>query len=176
MRRIILLGYMGAGKTTVGRELAKRLNLRFYDLDWYIETRFCKKVSEIFAAETEEGFRRKERNMLHEVAEFEDVVISLGGGAPCFYDNMDYVNQQGETIYMKGTPEILFEHLMMAKGKRPLLEGKNPEEMKEYIKSSLETREPFYSKAKHIYNIELLGNGEKIKSCVEDICHMLNIP
>jgi shikimate kinase len=89
---------------------------------------------------------------------------------------MDYVNQQGETIYMKGTPEILFEHLMMAKGKRPLLEGKNPEEMKEYIKSSLETREPFYSKAKHIYNIELLGNGEKIKSCVEDICHMLNIP
>ena len=138
MTRIILLGYMGAGKTTVGRELAKRLNLRFYDLDWYIETRFCKKVSDIFAAETEEG--------------------------------------QGETIYLKGTPEILFQHLLMAKGKRPLLEGKSPDEIKEYIKSSLETREPFYSKAKHIYNIELLGNGEKIKSCVEDICHMLNIP
>ena len=114
--------------------------------------------------------------MLHEVAEFEDVVISLGGGAPCFYDNMDYINRQGETIYLKGTPEILFQHLLMAKGKRPLLEGKSPDEIKEYIKSSLETREPFYSKAKHIYNIELLGNGEKIKSCVEDICHMLNIP
>ena len=176
MTRIILLGYMGAGKTTVGRELAKHLNLMFYDLDWYIENRFKKKVSQIFAEEGEEGFRKKERNMLHEVAEFEDVVISLGGGAACFFDNMDYINQQGETIYLKGTPEILYQHLMMAKGKRPLLEGKTPEELKQYIGESLETREPYYGKAKHIFNIELLGNGEKIKKCVEDICHMLNIP
>lgn len=176
MTRIVLLGYMGAGKTTVGRELAKKLNLMFYDLDWYIESRFKKKVSQIFAEEGEEGFRKKERNMLHEVAEFEDVIISLGGGTPCFFDNMEYINQQAETIYLKGTPEILYEHLMMAKGKRPLLEGKSPEELKEYIKTSLEGREPFYSQAKHIFNIELLGNGDKINKCVEDICTMLNIP
>lgn len=176
MKRIILLGYMGAGKTTVGRELAKRLNLMFYDLDWYIENRFKKKIPQIFAEEGEEGFRRKEKNMLHEVAEFEDVVISLGGGAPCFFDNMDYINQQGESIYLKGTPEVLYEHLMMAKGKRPLLEGKSPEELKDYIKTSLEGREEFYGKARHIFNIELLGSGEKIKQCVEDICTMLNIP
>ena len=178
MKRIILLGYMGAGKTTVGRELAKRLNMRFYDLDWYIESRFCKKVSQIFEAEGEEGFRKKERNMLHEVAEFEDVVVALGGGAPCFFDNMEYINQidDTETIYLKGTPEVLYQHLMMAKGKRPLLEGKSPEELKSYIRESLEGREPYYNKAKHVFNIELLGNGEKIKACVEDICHMLNIP
>ncbi len=113
---------------------------------------------------------------MHEVAEFEDVIISLGGGRPCFFDNMEYINQQAETIYLKGTPEILYEHLMMAKGKRPLLEGKSPEELKEYIKTSLESREPFYCQAKHIFNIELLGNGDKINKCVEDICTMLNIP
>lgn len=175
MKRIILLGYMGAGKTTVGRELAKRLDMRFYDLDWYIESRFNKKVSQIFAEEGEEGFRKKERNMLHEVAEFEDVIISLGGGTPCFFDNMEYINQQGDTIYLKGTPDVLYEHLMMAKGKRPLLEGKSPEELKEYIKTSLIGREPFYNQAKNIFDIELLGNGEKIKKCVEDICTMLNL-
>ena len=175
MTRIILLGYMGAGKTTVGRALAKRLGLRFYDLDWYIETRFCKKVSQIFAQEGEEGFRRKERNMLHEVAEFEDVIISLGGGAPCFFDNMDYINQQGDTIYLKGSTEVLYEHLMLARGKRPLLEGKTPDELKAYIEESLQVREPFYSKAKYTYDIQFLGTGEKVNQSVEEICLMLKI-
>lgn len=173
MRRIILLGYMGAGKTTVGRELAKRLNLRFYDLDWYIESRFNKKVSEIFAKEGEEGFRKKERNMLHEVAEFEDVVISLGGGAPCFFDNMEYINQQAKTVYLKGTPEVLFQHLMMAKGKRPLLEGKGPEELKAYIEESLQAREPFYSQAKHVYDIEVMGTVEMVDKCTTEIIKMI---
>ncbi|MDO4215551.1 MAG: shikimate kinase [Bacteroidales bacterium] len=173
MKRIILLGYMGAGKTTVGRELAKRLNLRFYDLDWYIESRFKKKVSEIFALEGEEGFRKKERNMLHEVAEFEDVVISLGGGAPCFFDNMEYINQQADTVYLKGTPEVLFQHLMMAKGKRPLLEGKNPEELKAYIEESLQGREPFYSQAKYVYNIEVMGTVEMVDKSTTEIIKMI---
>lgn len=173
MKRIILLGYMGAGKTTVGRELAKRLNLRFYDLDWYIESRFKKKVSEIFALEGEEGFRKKERNMLHEVAEFEDVVISLGGGAPCFFDNMEYINQQADTVYLKGTPEVLFQHLMMAKGKRPLLEGKNPEELKAYIEESLQVREPFYSQAKYVYNIEVMGTVEMVDKSTTEIIKMI---
>lgn len=175
MIRIILMGYMGAGKTTVGRALAKKLNLKFYDLDWYIESRFCKKISEIFATEGEEGFRRKERAMLHEVAEFEDVVVALGGGAPCFFDNMDYINEQGDTIYLKGTPEVLYQHLLMGKGKRPLLEGKTPEQLKEYIRTSLEGREPFYGKARYIYNIELMGSEENVWHAVDDIIQMLNL-
>lgn len=175
MIRIILLGYMGAGKTTVGRILAKELGVQFYDLDWYIETRFCKKISEIFAQEGEEGFRKKERAMLHEVAEFENVVIALGGGAPCFFDNMEYLNQQGDTIYLKGTPEVLYQHLLMAKGKRPLLEGKTKEELKEYIQTSLETREPFYSQAKHIYNIRLMGTHDQVDDCVKEVRKLLNI-
>lgn len=175
MTRIILLGYMGAGKTTVGRILAKELGLQFYDLDWYIETRFCKKVSDIFAAEGEEGFRKKERAMLHEVAEFENVVIALGGGAPCFFDNMEYINNQGDTVYLKGTPEVLYQHLQMAKGKRPLLEGKTKEELKEYIQESLEKREPFYSQAKNIYNIRLMGTQDQVDDCVKEIRKMLNV-
>ena len=80
MKRIVLIGYMGSGKTTVGKALAKEIGLPFYDLDWYIESRMRKKVSQIFAERGEEGFRQIERNMLHEVAEFEDVVVSCGGG------------------------------------------------------------------------------------------------
>ena len=105
MTRIILIGYMGAGKTTVGKALAKDLGLMFYDLDWYIESRMHKTVAQIFKESGEEGFRRIERNMLHEVAEFEDVVISCGGGTPCFFDNMEYMNSQGQTLYLQASPE-----------------------------------------------------------------------
>ena len=92
MRRIIIIGYMGAGKTTVGRALAKETGMQFYDLDWYIEGRMHKTVSQLFAERGEESFRRIEHNMLHEAAEFEDVIISCGGGTPCFFDNMEYMN------------------------------------------------------------------------------------
>lgn len=111
MRRIIIIGYMGAGKTTVGRALAAELGIEFYDLDWYIESRMRKTVKQLFDEVGEEGFRKIEHNMLHEVAEFENVVISCGGGTPCFFDNMAYMNQQGDTVYLKASPEILYKHL-----------------------------------------------------------------
>ena len=128
MKSIIIIGYMGAGKTTVGKALAKELGVMFYDLDWYIESRMRKTVKQIFDEMGEEGFRHIEHNMLHEVAEFENVVVSCGGGTPCFFDNMDYMNQAGETIYLKASPETLHAHLKMGKGVRPLLLNKTPEE------------------------------------------------
>ena len=94
MTRILLTGYMGAGKTTLGRALATKLGLTFIDLDCYIEERFRKTISQIFAEKGEEGFRDIERRMLHEVAEFEDIIISTGGGTPCFFDNIDYMNSK----------------------------------------------------------------------------------
>ena len=123
MIRIIMIGYMGAGKTTVGRQLALALGCSFYDLDWYIEMRYHRTVAQIFAERGEEGFRELERNMLHEVAEFENIVLSCGGGTPCFFDNMEYMNQQGETIYLNASPAVLKEHLQMGKSVRPLIQG-----------------------------------------------------
>lgn len=175
MRRIILIGYMGSGKTTVGKALAKDLNLPFYDLDWYIESRMRKTVAQIFEEKGEEGFRKIEHNMLHEVAEFEDVVISCGGGTPCFFDNIDYLNAQGDVVYLKAEPEVLYKHLMMGKGNRPLLKGKTPDELIEFIKEQLGKREEFYTKAKHTLDVSLMDNFEKIAISVEKVKEILGL-
>lgn len=167
MKRIILIGFMGAGKTTVGRQLALALGLQFYDLDWYIEMRYHQKVSEIFAQHGEAYFRDLERRMLHEVAEFEDVVVSCGGGTPCFGDNMQYMNQQAETVYLKLEPEVLAMHLSMGRTVRPLILGKSGDELLQYIREALAQREPFYSQAKHTVDVSLMDNFEKISITID---------
>ncbi|MBO5466043.1 MAG: shikimate kinase [Prevotella sp.] len=175
MRRIILIGYMGAGKTTIGKVLAKELDMQFYDLDWYIESRMHKTVPQIFAERGEEGFRKIEHNMLHEVAEFEDVIISCGGGTPCFFDNIDYMNKQGDVVYLKVEPETLYKHLKMGKTERPLLKGKSQEELIAFIREQLEKREPFYTKARYMLDVTLMDNYEKIKISVEKIRELLGV-
>lgn len=175
MIRIILIGFMGAGKTTVGKALAAELGVPFYDLDWFITTRYRRSVSEIFAERGEEGFRDLERRMLHETAEFEDIVLSCGGGTPCFFDNMEYMNSLADTIYLKATPEVLAVHLRMGKGKRPLLEGKSPTELEEYVREMLQNREPYYTQAKHTIDVSLLDTTSKIQDCVKIIRDMLNV-
>ena len=175
MKRVILIGYMGSGKTTVGKALSKETGMMFYDLDWYIESRMRKSVSQIFAEKGEEGFRKIEHNMLHEVAEFEDVIISCGGGTPCFFDNMDYLNQQGEVIYLKASPETLYKHLMMAKIERPLLKGKSTDELIAYITEHLKQREPFYEKARHMLDVNVLDDYDKIKISVQQLRELLKL-
>ena len=160
---------MGAGKTTIGKALAKELGIMFYDLDWYIESRMRRTVAQIFSDEGEEGFREIERNMLHEVAEFEDVVISCGGGTPCFYDNMDYMNSASDVVYLKATPEILYAHLQMGKGIRPLLVGKSKEELLSFITEQLKYREQFYMKANHIIDISLMDSEDMVNHAAENI-------
>jgi len=149
MKRLFLIGYMGCGKTTTGKRIAEKYGLDFIDLDNYIETRFFKTVSELFKERGEEEFRKMERHMLEEVALFEDVIISTGGGAACFFDNMEMMNECGDTVYLKASAEDLFAYLRTAKQDRPLLRDKTDEEMLSYIKDSLSKREPFYSKAKY---------------------------
>ena len=175
MRRIILIGYMGSGKTTVGKALSKETGMMFYDLDWYIESRMRKTVSQIFAERGEEGFRQIEYNMLHEVAEFENVIISCGGGTPCFFDNMDYLNQQGDVVYLKATPETLYKHLLMAKVERPLLKDKSPEELIAYITEHLKERTPFCEKARYTLDVNVLDNYDKIAVSVERIKSLLSL-
>ena len=166
MKCIILIGYMCAGKTTVGKALAKELGRTFYDLDWYVEERFHKKVPQIFAEEGEARFRDLERRMLHEVAEFENIVLSCGGGTPCHFDNMDYMNSVAETYYLKATPETLIQHIAISRGERPLLKGKSPEELRECVSTQLAEREPYYEKAQHIVDINVLDSFDKIKDIV----------
>ena len=115
------------------------------------------------------GFRIIEKNMLHEVAEFENVVLACGGGTPCFFDNMEYMVGQGDVVYLRGTPEVLFRHLKMGKGVRPLLLGKNDEELLEYIKENVEKREEFYMKANHIVDIPCMEDEDKILDTTEKI-------
>lgn len=167
MKCIALVGYMCVGKTTVGKALAKELGAFFYDLDWYIEHRYRRKIPEIFATEGEAKFRDMECRMLHEVAEFEDVVLSCGGGTPTYADNMDYLNSVAETFYLKATPETILAHLSMAKGQRPLLEGKSPEELEAYVRAQLEAREAYYAKARHIVDVNILDSFERINDVVE---------
>lgn len=173
MNRIILIGYMGAGKTTLGKILARELNLEFIDLDSYIENRFHQSVSQLFATRGEEGFRKIERNMLFEVAEFENVVISAGGGTPCFFDNMEYMNKQGLTIYLKATPETLRTHLRMGKQKRPLIAEKNDTELDAFIRESLDKREPFYCQAQQIFDTGLLDNGIRIQEVAQSLIELI---
>ena len=175
MRRIILIGYMGSGKTTVGKALSKELGIMFYDLDWYIESRMRKTVAQLFAERGEEGFRKIEYNMLHEVAEFENVIISCGGGTPCFFDNIDYLNQQGDVVYLKARPDVLYQHLLMGKVERPLIKGKSPEELIAYIEEQLQKREPFYAKAKYTLDVSLMEDYDKIKTSVAKLREILNI-
>ena len=175
MIRVILIGYMGAGKTTVGKALAQELGVPFYDLDWYITNRMRKTIAQIFEERGEEGFRQIERNMLHEVAEFEDVIISCGGGTPCFFDNIDYMNQQAPVVYLKAEPEVLYKHLAMSKNDRPLLRGKSQEELITFITEQLEKRSPYYTKAAYTLDVRLMDDYSKIKISVDKLRKLLNI-
>ena len=158
---------MGSGKTTVGRQLALALGRTFYDLDWYIEMRYHRSVPQLFEERGEEGFREIERNMLHEAAEFEDIVLSCGGGTPCFFDNMDYICSVSESVYLKATPEVLTQHLKMRRVERPLLNGKSEEELFDFVRTSLKEREPYYLKAKHVIDVTLLDNYDKLQTSVQ---------
>lgn len=148
--RIYLVGYMGCGKSTIGRKLAELMGISFIDLDKYIEERYFKSVPAIFAEEGEKGFREKERTALLEVSQFENIVIGTGGGAPCFFDNMEVMNNDGVTVYIAPNTEVLASRLIKSKTERPLIAGKSREELILFIKGALLLRAPFYEKAKVI--------------------------
>lgn len=167
MKRIFLIGYMGAGKTTVGKMLARRMGLSFIDLDCYIESRYLRTVGQLFDEKGEKAFREIERNLLREVAEFEDVLISTGGGTPCFYDNMEFINRSGESVYLKVSVEELLNRLEMCKHSRPLLRNKTREELRLFIAENLQKREPFYMKASVVFEAEQMNTAKDVQMITE---------
>ena len=112
--------------------------------------------------------------MLHEVAEFEDVIISCGGGTPCFFDNMDYMNQQAQVVYLKAGPQVLYDHLAMSRHERPLIKGKSHEELINFITEQLAQREPFYLKARYHFDISVMDNLEKVNATVDQLLAKLD--
>lgn len=148
MQRYFLIGYMGSGKTTMGRIMAKNLGYEFIDLDVFIEARYRMTIPQIFEKYGEDEFRRIERECLHEVAGFENTVVSTGGGAPCFFDNMEFMKTNGCTIYIQMDARQLTDRLLTTQtSSRPLIAGKTPDELYDFISMNLEKRQPYYSQA-----------------------------
>lgn len=157
---------MGSGKTTLGRALARHVGKEFIDLDFYITQRFRKSVSEIFAESGEAEFRRIEREMLHEVGEFDDKIIACGGGTPCMHDNMEYMNSRGLTIWLTADRQRLIDRLVLGAHKRPLIAGKSREEIGEFLDASLAARTPFYSKAHITFDSSRLESRSQIAETI----------
>lgn len=173
MERIFLIGYMGCGKSTIGKRLARKLSLSFIDLDAHIQNNYRKTIAELFDEKGEEGFRRIEHQALLEVADFEDVLVSTGGGAPCFFDNMEVMNRAGVTVYIKAEPEELAARLRASKTVRPILSKKKPEELIPFIREHLAERERYYNKAQIIFPTDHMITKEEIHLTVDAIAERL---
>ncbi|MFA8450588.1 MAG: shikimate kinase [Bacteroidales bacterium] len=145
--KVFLLGFMGAGKTVAGKKLAKSLGLEFVDLDHRIEEQFKVTINDLFSKYDEEVFRNIERNVLVQVLKLDNVLISLGGGTPCFFDNMELIKQSGLSIYMQLHPKSLFQRLINSRKNRPLVKNMEPEKLESYIMERLKMREEYYLKA-----------------------------
>jgi len=144
---IFLVGFMGCGKTTLGRKLSARLGYQFIDLDHILEAKEGMTIAEYFKKFGEDAFRKLESEVLKQTAYPEHAVVSTGGGLPCFFDNMDWMNAHGKTVYIKLSPKTLAERLENEKEERPLLREKHGEALVAFITDKLTEREEFYSKA-----------------------------
>ncbi|MCQ2226891.1 MAG: shikimate kinase [Bacteroidales bacterium] len=156
IRRIFLVGFMGSGKTTIGKFIAHDMNLTFVDMDDYFEQKHNCTIKQYFALHGEDGFRKAENEVVAELCEKQDVIVATGGGAPCFYNNMELMRKAGLTIYLNVEPADLAKRLSNAKENRPLLADKTDEELLAYIESKLGEREGFYRQA------HLIVDGEHL--------------
>lgn len=145
--RIFLVGYMGSGKSTLGLALADALGIKWIDLDDEFESRYKITIVDFFAKYGEPTFRDLEHKLLTEISSGSDIVVSTGGGAPCYFDNMKLMNQTGLTVYLSATPELLISRIENSARKRPVYQQMKGENFRENLIRHLKTREPFYSQA-----------------------------
>ena len=146
--RIYLTGFMGAGKTFLGKLWAEDNSLSFFDLDLLIEDEERMSVEKIFSTYGEDYFREKEAAVLRNTDRFDDCIIACGGGTPCFFDNMQWMNKTGVTIFLNESPENIFHHIINEKKMRPLLKSQTAESLPVFIEEKLNERIPFYSQSK----------------------------
>ena len=147
--KYFIVGYMASGKSTFGKELAKDKGLPFLDLYESIEAREGRSISEIFAKEGEVFFGEREGEFLHEICNVrDDFVLGGGGGTPCFFDNMDYMNQEGTPVFLNTSPLVIVDRLKRQRTDRPLLAKCSDDELEFFVREHLASRLPFYLKAK----------------------------
>ncbi|MBO6213832.1 shikimate kinase [Algoriella xinjiangensis] len=150
---ISLIGYMGSGKTTTGKDLAKAIGYEFVDLDEFIEQKYQTKIPEIFAAEGELGFRKKEREALHEILTNTNIVLSLGGGTPVYYNNMEEITKNSVSFFIRVQLPQLVKRLENKKETRPLIAHLTNDELTEFVAKHLFERNQYYEKAKYTINV-----------------------
>ena len=153
--RVFLLGMMGSGKSYWAQKLSEKMNIDWIDLDQQIEKDTSLSIKEIFAVCGEDYFREKERDALHGLSKYKNLILSTGGGTPCFYDNMQWMNEHGVTIWLDEPVEILTERLKKEKAHRPLIKDLSDEELRNFLSKKLTERSFFYSQAKY----HLKGNS-----------------
>jgi shikimate kinase len=146
--RIFLIGFMGSGKTHWGKQVAQRLNLPFYDLDEVIVTAEQRSITDIFAASGEEYFRSREKTQLEKlVDENTNMVLSCGGGTPCFFNNIDYMKKYGTVVWLNTHVDVLLQRLLKERLQRPLLKDLQDDELRHYIIRKLNERRMYYEQA-----------------------------
>lgn len=162
---IFLIGYMGSGKTTLGKKLAARLGYQFIDLDHAFEEQQGMSIAQFFSNHGEDIFRQKESALLKETHYPEKTIISTGGGLPCFFDNMAWMNANGYTVYIKLNAKVLASRLESGKEERPLLRDKQGDALIAFIDEKLTEREPYYGQAKLVVN-DMNLSAEKLEQMI----------
>lgn len=168
MRKIILLGYMGCGKSTIAKMLSKNIHIPFVDLDKFIEDKANKSINAIFELYGEIYFRKLEHECFVELLNSDqEVIIGLGGGTPCYANNHEFLKGNGVTsIYLKASIQTLFNRLSVNKSKRPLIANKNDDEMKEFIAMHLFERSFYYNQAAHTVSVDDITIDETVDAIV----------
>ena len=168
--KIVLLGYMASGKSAVGKQLSGKLNIKFFDLDFYIETCESASITSIFKTKGEIYFRKKEGEYLQELLNLtEDCIISLGGGTPCYGTNMEFIKKKSKSFYLNSSINTIFNRLKGETSQRPLVATIGEENLKEYIGKHLFERSVFYTKADETISV----NEKSIETIVEEILVLL---
>ena len=169
--KIILIGYMASGKSTIGKLLSESLHIPFYDLDDLIETNLNLRISEIFEQKGELFFRKKEREVLENFLNTtENYVLALGGGTPCYYDNFEFYQSESiHSVYLKASVGTLLKRLSSQKATRPILSRFNEEELQEFVAKHLFERSYFYHQVETILSIDNKKESEIVNEIVSKL-------
>jgi len=165
--KIVLLGYMTSGKSSIGKQLSKNLSMKFLDLDDYIVEKEKMPITEIFSSKGEIYFRLIENTYLKEVlAKEEDFILSLGGGTPCYANNMEAINEgKTKSVYLKATNQTLIDRLILKKSTRPIIANLSDDQFPEFVAKHLFERRFYYEQAKYSINVD----DKTIKQVSEEI-------